>query len=61
MEYCRRKYREAYNRQCWDEDDVEDAKKISQQDKKAEEIKKRKAINSRKKTVSRLIDFRVLY
>ena len=51
MEYCRRKYLEAYNLLDWDSADEEDATKKADQGKRLEKEKKRKAVNSRKKTV----------
>lgn len=52
MEYCRKKYREAYNLQRWDSEDEEDATKKAKYEEKATAERKRKAVNSRKKTVS---------
>lgn len=51
MEYCRKKYREAYNRQSWDSEDEEDAKKIADQEAKLERDSKRVAMGSRRRTV----------
>ncbi|KAJ8457003.1 hypothetical protein ONZ51_g11788 [Trametes cubensis] len=51
MDYCRRKYREAYNLHTWDAKDPDDAEMIAEQEAKMEKDKKRKAINSRKKTL----------
>ncbi|KAI0646433.1 hypothetical protein C8Q79DRAFT_926398 [Trametes meyenii] len=51
MEYCRRKYREAYNLHTWNADDADDAEKIAEQEEKLLKEKRRKAINSRKQTL----------
>lgn len=51
MDYCRRQYREAHLMLNLDSDNEEDAVAKADQREKATREKKRKAINSRKKTV----------